>query len=95
MTVTDEPTEPGAPDPALLDHEPLTDPSRSHTDGLLARMGRGSGRRRRPVIAIWLIVAALAAPLALSLTSTLSGAGWDPQGTEAAEVRDELLRDRE
>lgn len=94
MTLTDEPTGPGeVPDPAQLDHTPLTDPTRSHADGLLGRIGRGSGHRRRPVIAIWLIVAALAAPLALSLTSTLSGAGWDPQGTESAEVRDELRAD--
>jgi len=93
MTLTDEPTEHGAPDAVLLDHEPLTDPTRRHTDGWLAKMGRGSARRRRPVIAIWLIVAALAAPLALSLTDALSGAGWDPQGTDAALVRDELRAD--
>ena len=77
----------------VLEHEPLTDPNRSHADGWLARIGRGSARRRRPIIALWLIVVAVAAPLALSVGTSLSGAGWDPQGTVAAEVRDELRRD--
>ena len=76
-----------------LDHEPLTDPTVTHVDGWLSRLGRFSARRRRPVLAVWLLLAAIAAPLALTLTPALSGAGWDPQGSVAAEVRDELRRD--
>lgn len=38
----------------------------------------------------WLILVVAAAPLAISLTSALSGAGWDAQGSEAEAVRREL-----
>lgn len=76
--------------PPDLAHEPLTDPQRPHAAGWLARLGRFSARRRRPVLVPWLALTLVAAPLALSLTSALSGTGWDPQGIVAAEVRDEL-----
>lgn len=76
-----------------LEHEPLTDPTVEHTDGLLGRLARLMARRRRAVLFVWLALAALAAPLAIGLDGALSGAGWDPQGTIAAEVRDELRRD--
>lgn len=79
--------------PPDLAHEPLTDPDRPHAAGWLARLGRFSARRRRPVLIVWFVLTVVAAPLALTLTSTLSGAGWDPQGSIAAEVRDELRRD--
>jgi RND superfamily putative drug exporter len=79
--------------PRDLAHEPLTDPNRPHAAGWLARLGRFSARRRRPVLVVWFVLTVVAAPLALTLTSALSGAGWDPQGTVAAEVRDELRRD--
>ena len=62
-------------------------------DGLLARIGRGAARRPRRVLAVWAIVVVLAAPLAITLTSALSGAGWEAQGSTAQEVRDELRRD--
>ncbi len=75
------------------EHEPLTDPMRSHSDGWLARIGRLSARRRRPMIITWLLVAVIAAPLALTVGTALSGAGWDPQGSTAAKVRDELRAD--
>jgi RND superfamily putative drug exporter len=58
-----------------------------------ARLARFSGRRRTPVIIGWLVLVALAAPLALSLTSSLSGAGWEAQGSTAQQVRDELRAD--
>ncbi len=35
----------------------------------------------------------IAAPLAVTLTSALSGAGWDAQGSTAQRVRDELRRE--
>ena len=60
---------------------------------LFARLAAFSFRRRRGVIALWLVVAFAAAPLALSLTSALSGAGWEAQGSTAQQVRDELRRD--
>ena len=74
-------------------HEPLTDPARTHAEGWLARIGRLSATRRRPVVAVWLLVAGVAAPLAIAVSGSLSGAGWDPQGTTAADVREELRRD--
>jgi RND superfamily putative drug exporter len=79
--------------PPDLAHEPLTDPGRQHAAGWLARLGQLSARRWRLVLAVWFGLTVVAAPLALSLSSTLSGAGWDPQGTVAGEVRDELRRD--
>ena len=45
------------------------------------------------VVAVWLLVTAIAAPLAIAVSGSLSGAGWDPQGTTAADVREELRRD--
>lgn len=50
-------------------------------------------RHRRVVIAVWLVVAFSAAPLALTLTGALSGAGWEAQGSTAQKVRDELRKD--
>ena len=61
--------------------------------GLLPAVARFSVRRRRLVIALWVIITIAAAPLALTLTSALSGAGWEAQGSTAQEVRDELRRD--
>jgi len=66
----------------------------THTaHGLLPAVARFSVRRRRLVIALWVITTVAAAPLALTLTSALSGAGWEAQGSTAQEVRDELRRD--
>ena len=61
--------------------------------GLLARLGRASARRPRRVLLIWAVIVALAAPLAITLSSALSGAGWEAQGSTAQRVRDELRRD--
>jgi RND superfamily putative drug exporter len=58
-----------------------------------ARLARFSGRRRRVVVLVWLAVVVIAAPLALTLSSSLSGAGWEAQGSTAQKVRDELRRD--
>ena len=60
---------------------------------LFSRLAAAMARRRRMVIAVWLIVAFTAAPLALTLTGSLSGAGWEAQGSTAQKVRDELRRD--
>lgn len=61
--------------------------------GIFHRLAVGSARHRRAVITMWLLLTFAAAPLALTLTSALSGAGWEAQGSTAQEVRDELRRD--
>ena len=45
------------------------------------------------MIVFWAVLTIAAAPLALTLTSALSGAGWEAQGSTAVDVRDELRRD--
>jgi len=45
------------------------------------------------VLLLWALIVVLAAPLAVTLTGALSGAGWEAQGSTAQEVRDELRRD--
>ena len=42
---------------------------------------------------MWVLLALAAAPLAVSVYSALSGAGWDAQGSTAQTVRQELRRD--
>jgi len=42
---------------------------------------------------VWVLLALAAAPLAVSVYSALSGAGWDAQGSTAQTVRQELRRD--
>jgi RND superfamily putative drug exporter len=81
MTLLEDPP---APSPA---------PDAHRRDGALARLGRAAGRRPRRMLVAWAIIVLLAGPLALSLTSALSGAGWEAQGSTAQEVRDELRRD--
>ena len=63
------------------------------TEHWFARLGRFSARRRKPLMIGWLIVAISAAPLAITVSSALSGAGWEAQGSIAQSVRDELRRD--
>ncbi len=62
-------------------------------DGLLARIGRAAATRPRRTLAVWALVVLAAAPLAVTLTGALSGAGWEAQGSDAQAVRDELRRD--
>ena len=71
-------------------HAPSAPPDEK---ALFARLAAFAARRRRAVIAVWLLVAFAAAPLALTLTGALSGAGWEAQGSTAQHVRDELRRD--
>lgn len=66
---------------------------RHDRDGLLARVGRSAARRPRRVIGVWALIIVVAAPLAVTLTGALSGAGWDAQGSTAEAVRQELRRD--
>ncbi|CAB4905617.1 unannotated protein [freshwater metagenome] len=60
---------------------------------LFSRMAALMARHRRIVIAVWIIVTVSAAPLAISLTGALSGAGWDAKGSTAETVRHELRAD--
>ena len=62
-------------------------------DGLLARLGTTAACRPRRTLVAWALVVVASAPLALTLTGALSGAGWEAQGSDAKEVRDELRRD--
>ncbi|MBI2708582.1 MAG: MMPL family transporter [Actinobacteria bacterium] len=67
--------------------------ARAPREGLLARTGRSAARRPRRTLIVWALVVLAAAPLAVTLTGALSGAGWEAQGSDAQEVRDELRRD--
>jgi RND superfamily putative drug exporter len=78
---------------ALLEHPTPHATTTATRDGLLVRIGRASARRPRRVLLAWAVVVLAAAPLALTLTSALSGAGWEAQGSTAQEVRDELRSD--
>lgn len=78
-----------------LTEDPPSHPTEADAgrEGLLARTGRAAARRPRRVLLIWAIVVLASAPLAITLTGALSGAGWEAQGSTAQEVRDELRRD--
>ncbi len=71
-------------------HEPSPDPDER---ALFSRLAASMARHRRAVMLIWLAVTLAAAPLALTLTNTLSGAGWDAKGSVAEQVRLELRAD--
>jgi RND superfamily putative drug exporter len=68
-------------------HEPSHDPDER---ALFSRLASSMARHRRAVILVWLAVVIAAAPLALSLSGSLSGAGWDANGSTAETVRSEL-----
>jgi Predicted drug exporters of the RND superfamily len=70
-------------------HQPSAPPD---PRALFSRLAAAMARHRRTVIVVWLLVAFGAAPLALTLTGSLSGAGWEAQGSTAQKVRDELRR---
>ena len=79
------------PDSTLpVDHEPSPDPDER---ALFARLAATMARHRRAVILVWLLVTLAAAPLAITLTKSLSGAGWDAKGSTAEQVRMELRQD--
>ena len=77
-------------DIAIAEHVPSEPPD---PKALFSRLAAFSARHRRGVIAVWMLVAFAAAPLALTLTGALSGAGWEAQGSTAQRVRDEIRRD--
>ncbi|MBI5088723.1 MAG: MMPL family transporter, partial [Actinobacteria bacterium] len=80
MSTAIEPTVP-------VDHEPSHEPDER---ALFSRLAASMARHRRSVILIWVVLTLAAAPLAVTLTGALSGAGWDAKGSTAEEVRLEL-----
>ena len=71
-------------------HEPSPLPDEK---ALFSRLAATMARRRRLVMAVWLVIVLGSAPLAISLTGALSGAGWDAKGSIAEAVRLELRSD--
>ena len=78
-----------ASESSLTEHEPSALPDER---ALFSRLAASMARHRRAVIVTWLLVVFAAAPLALTLSSALSGAGWEAQGSIAQQVRDELRK---
>ena len=71
-------------------HAPSPAPTKK---ALFSRLAASMARHRKVVIVVWLAITIASAPLAISLTSALSGAGWDAKGTAAEAVRKELRVD--
>ena len=101
-TDTDAPREPHQHEGDLhwndaMQHEVHADLERGHhhdgSPGILARTARFSATHRKAVMILWAVITLVAAPVALTLNSALSGAGWEAQGSVSQQVRDELRRD--
>ena len=58
--------------------------------GPLARLAAAVARRRRLVIAVWVLALVAAAPLAAQQVDRLSGGGWEVPGTDSDAVRNGL-----
>lgn len=71
-------------------HQPSLPPDEK---ALFSKLAAAMAKHRRLVIAVWAVVTLAAAPLAISLTKALSGAGWDAKGSTAESVRKELRSD--
>lgn len=71
-------------------HQPSLPPDKK---ALFSRLASSMAKHRRLVIAVWAVITLAAAPLAISLTKALSGAGWDAKGSTAEAVRKELRAD--
>lgn len=59
---------------------------------LADRAARFLIRRRRHVMLAWLIAIMIAVPLAVTVKGALSGAGWNAEGSQSAQVDTELRR---
>jgi RND superfamily putative drug exporter len=79
--------------PTRPDDAAPREPDVANKEPWFSRLARFSGRHRRAVMLVWLVAVLGAAPLALTLTSALSGAGWEAQGSTSVKVRDELRAD--
>jgi RND superfamily putative drug exporter len=71
-------------------HEPSHAPDER---ALFSRLAASMARHRKAVILVWALITLVAAPLAVTLTGSLSGAGWDAKGSTAEKVRLELRAD--
>jgi len=80
----------GTLSPDTIGHEPSPPPDEK---ALFSRLAASMARHRRAVILVWVAITLVAAPLALTLTGALSGAGWDAKGSTAEAVRKELRSD--
>ncbi len=76
----------------IIPHD-TPDANHASSQTLFGRLARFSVHRRRPIMLVWLILTVAAAPLAIGVSSALSGAGWEAQGSIAQTVRDELRAD--
>lgn len=79
--------------PTRPDEEAVPESPPDDKEPWFSRLARFSGRHRRAVMVVWLVAMLGAAPLALTLTNALSGAGWEAQGSTSVKVRDELRSD--
>ncbi|MCZ7630933.1 MAG: MMPL family transporter [Microthrixaceae bacterium] len=79
--------------PTRPDEEAVPESPPDDKEPWFSRLARFSGRHRRAVMVVWLVAMLGAAPLALTLTNALSGAGWEAQGSTSVKVRDELRAD--
>lgn len=79
--------------PTRADDTAPSEPDTTEKEPWFSRLARFSGRHRRAVMLVWLVAVLGAAPLALTLTNALSGAGWEAQGSTSVKVRDELRAD--
>jgi uncharacterized membrane protein YdfJ with MMPL/SSD domain len=59
----------------------------------MARLAGFLGRRRRWVLAAWIVVVAIALPIASHQTDHLTGGGFDVPGTQSKAVSDSLEKD--
>ncbi len=91
--MTMNPTRPDAAEDAPSTVKPDRPPAEGHAEPWFAQLARFSAVHRRAVMVVWLIATVAAAPLALTLTGALSGAGWEAQGSTSVQVRDEIRRD--
>src|SRR5690606_14831906 len=59
----------------------------------MIRLGQLVGRRRKLVVAIWLVVVAAALPLTMRQNDNLTGGGFDVPGSQSKAVADAIERD--
>ncbi|MEY9966858.1 RND superfamily putative drug exporter [Streptacidiphilus sp. MAP12-16] len=78
------------PDPlSLADSPPAapTTPALVRGPGVLGRLGGWSARRFKTVLAAWLLLVLALGAFAPQVTTALSGAGWQANGSDSVQVR--------
>jgi RND superfamily putative drug exporter len=79
-----------APDTTPLS-DPLNDPE--PTSGILGRLGSWSVLHKRRVVATWLLIVIILGIFAPHVEKSLSGAGWQADGSQSVAVRQLAQRD--